>query len=141
MDKPFLVAVDFTDLTERCISHASQLAAGGGNRIELLHVLKPPTVSSRGSMAGRQIADQAVKAKSEAARRRLASLMEGIPEALRGNCRVEVGIPADVICKAAEDHALVVLATNGRTGLSHALLGSVAERVVRFCTVPVLVVR
>lgn len=141
MDKPFLVAVDFSPLTERCVSKASQFASGGGNAIDLLHVLKPPTVAARGNHAARQIAEQAMRDQTEAARRKLEEHMQAIPEALRGNCLVEVGIPADVICRLAEDYDLAVLATNGRTGLSHALLGSVAERVVRFCPSPVLVVR
>jgi nucleotide-binding universal stress UspA family protein len=36
---------------------------------------------------------------------------------------------------------LVVVATHGRTGLAHMLLGSVAERVIRRCPTPVLTVR
>jgi len=141
MDKPFLVAVDFSELTERTVSKAAQLAKGGGNRIDLLHVVAPARVTSRGNMAARAIAEQAQRASIEAARKRLEPLMQTIPEEFRGNCLVEIGVPADVICNAASGYDMAVLSTNGRTGLSHALLGSVAERVVRFCPVPVLVVR
>jgi nucleotide-binding universal stress UspA family protein len=50
------------------------------------------------------------------------------------------GIPSKAICAHAEESAadLVVTSTHGRTGLAHYLLGSVAERVVRNSTVPVL---
>jgi universal stress protein A len=36
---------------------------------------------------------------------------------------------------------LIVMGTHGRTGLSHALLGSVAEKVVRLALCPVLIAR
>ncbi len=54
---------------------------------------------------------------------------------------VKEGAPADEIIKASKDHDLIVMGTLGRTGLSHLLMGSVAEKVVRFASCPVLVVR
>jgi nucleotide-binding universal stress UspA family protein len=55
---------------------------------------------------------------------------------------VRVGAPHREICAYADDVAadVVVVGTHGRTGLSRTLLGSVAARVVRSSTVPVLVV-
>jgi nucleotide-binding universal stress UspA family protein len=56
---------------------------------------------------------------------------------------VRVGTPVEEITKVAhEQHAdLIVMGTHGRTGLQHMLVGSVAERVVRTSTTPVLTVR
>jgi nucleotide-binding universal stress UspA family protein len=53
------------------------------------------------------------------------------------------GVPYDQIVKTAENvnADLVVMATHGRTGMRHVLLGSVAERVVRLAPCPVLTVR
>jgi universal stress protein A len=53
------------------------------------------------------------------------------------------GMPADEIIRAAKDRDvdLIVIATHGRTGLTHLLMGSTAERVVRHVHCPVLVVR
>ncbi|MGQ0568251.1 MAG: universal stress protein [Armatimonadota bacterium] len=53
------------------------------------------------------------------------------------------GIPYLQIVEAAKGHQadLVVIGTHGRTGLSHMMLGSVAERVVRTSEVPVLTIR
>jgi nucleotide-binding universal stress UspA family protein len=55
---------------------------------------------------------------------------------------VEGGKPWQVIVKAAEelDAGVIVLATHGRSGLAHALIGSTAEKVVRTAHCPVLTV-
>ena len=57
--------------------------------------------------------------------------------------RTEVadGQPVKVILETAKDHDLIVMGTLGRTGVSKLLMGSVAERVVRQSTGPVMVVR
>jgi nucleotide-binding universal stress UspA family protein len=55
--------------------------------------------------------------------------------------RIEEGSPSRRIVDLSAEHDLVVMGTLGRTGFSKLLLGSVAERVVRFSKCPVLVVR
>jgi hypothetical protein len=57
------------------------------------------------------------------------------------NC--EVGHPVEEIIKRAEDLEadLIVVGTHGRAGFKRAMIGSVAERIVRHATCPVLVVR
>ena len=55
--------------------------------------------------------------------------------------RVEHGLPARGICEAAnEDVDLIVTSTHGRTSLSHVLIGSTAEHIVRYARCPVLVI-
>ena len=56
---------------------------------------------------------------------------------------VMIGSPPRKIVETAEaEHVdLIVMATHGRTGLSHLLIGSVAERVVRTAPCPVLTIR
>jgi nucleotide-binding universal stress UspA family protein len=56
--------------------------------------------------------------------------------------KVLLGEPSWDICKATEEEHcdLVVMGSHGRTGMGHVLLGSVAERVVRLASCPVLVV-
>jgi nucleotide-binding universal stress UspA family protein len=67
----------------------------------------------------------------------LSALRDRVPR-LEGILRM--GVPWEEILKAiAETHAdLVVMGTHGRRGISHALIGSVAEKVVRASPVPVL---
>ena len=54
-----------------------------------------------------------------------------------------IGVPFQEIVRQAEEHHadLIIMGTHGRTGLRHALLGSVAEKVVRKAPCPVLTVR
>jgi nucleotide-binding universal stress UspA family protein len=68
---------------------------------------------------------------------------ETVPEDISVEVLVETGDPAMVIADAAvrEKIDVIVLATHGLTGLSHLLMGSVAEKVVRHAAVPVLIVR
>lgn len=56
---------------------------------------------------------------------------------------VAIGSPVDEINRVVGEHQidLVVMGTHGRTGLRHLMLGSVTERVVRTCAVPVLTIR
>ncbi len=53
---------------------------------------------------------------------------------------VQVGNPADAIVEAARNYDLIVMTTHGRTGFSRLIMGSVAEKVIRFAPVPVVVV-
>ena len=55
--------------------------------------------------------------------------------------RIETGEPTQQIMEAAPDYDLIVMGTHGRTGLTHLMLGSIAEKVVRRATTPVLTVR
>ncbi len=84
----------------------------------------------------------------ESARQRLRDELSPTARRLeRDGWRVEVetafGDPAEEIVAWCEEHApdMVAMATHGRTGLSRALLGSVAERALRRLAVPVLMVR
>jgi nucleotide-binding universal stress UspA family protein len=66
---------------------------------------------------------------------------EGAKLGVKVTTKVEEGAPSRKIIDASKSHDLIVMGTLGRTGISKLLLGSVAERVVRFADCPVLVVR
>lgn len=55
--------------------------------------------------------------------------------------KIITGRPAEVIIEESKNHDLVVCGTLGRTGLSHSLLGSVAEKIARLAHCPVLICR
>jgi nucleotide-binding universal stress UspA family protein len=60
---------------------------------------------------------------------------------VRATAVVRRGNPALDIIEESRKHDLIVMATRGRTGISHFLIGSVAEKVVRFAACPVMVIR
>lgn len=64
-----------------------------------------------------------------------------VPESVAVEIVFEQGDPSECINRIASegDHDLVVMGTHGKTGLERVMLGSVAETVVRTCSVPVLV--
>jgi nucleotide-binding universal stress UspA family protein len=70
-----------------------------------------------------------------------------LPEHIKKSLKVEeilrIGVPFLEIVKAAKEREvdLIVMGTHGRTGLSHVLIGSVAENVVHHAPCPVLTVK
>ncbi len=66
-----------------------------------------------------------------------------VPSQTRLVAVVRRGNPAEEIKRFAQEEGidLIVMATHGRTGVRHMVMGSVAERVVRLCSVPVLTVK
>ena len=70
-------------------------------------------------------------------------MLSTIPPTVQRAVMIEIGEPGDVIIgvQSKLEADLIVMATHGRKGLKHLVLGSVAERVVRESGVPVLTVR
>lgn len=77
----------------------------------------------------------------DAERERAEALLNSLPAACRGTVRIPEGPPAQTIANLGESYDAVMVGTHGRTGVGRVLLGSVAEKIVRLSTVPVLVIR
>lgn len=141
--RSILTPVDFGAGSEHALETALDLAkAVGGASVHLLHVYQIPVYGfpDGAFLAGPEIATRL----SEAAQKGLDGLVGRL--AARGitvQGHLRQGNPADEICAVAKDLGvdLIVLGTHGRKGLAHALMGSVAERVVRTSSVPVLTIR
>jgi nucleotide-binding universal stress UspA family protein len=138
-----LVATDFSPCARAALDMAVDLAAAKHASILLLHVYELPTyalpdgsILNLDGMAIERI-DRAVDEQLQAERQRVAK--SGIAIAVE---RAD-GHPADTIARLAleKEIDLVVMGTHGRSGLKRLLLGSVAERVLRTASCPVLVVR
>jgi nucleotide-binding universal stress UspA family protein len=124
------------------LAHAAALAKNSGAILCLLHVLQINPLTAQGAAqgyAGKDFYDSQV----ETARGRLKQCAQSIPAEVKLEMAVEIGEPGNLIIRAQQQFGedLVVMATHGRRGLKHLVLGSVAERVVRECAVPVLTVR
>ena len=140
--KNIVVPVDFSDCSLAGLRYAVRFARKLGARIILLHIIDlGPVMMTTG------YGDYDSPPYTEAARRRCRDQMQAfVKEVNFGDVPVETSAvagfcPASIVEIAAKERAdLIIMSTHGRTGLRHVLLGSVAERTVRYATCPVLVV-
>jgi universal stress protein A len=141
-----LVPVDYSENSKTAVEAAIALARELGGSLELIHVWDRPTYVSDGVMVRRPGEEQRSLAELIHANAEkdmddfLASLT--LPSDVSVTHRLCSGDPASTIIAELKqkNHDLVVLSTHGRTGLIHLLLGSVAEKLVRFSPVPVLTI-
>ena len=137
-----LVPTDFSEPSKHALEYAFALAQTFGAKVSLLHVIEPPTYPAEGyapTWGATLLEDLERSARVE-----LANLLPGAEAAHVDVARLVVmGNPYREIVQTAEAEKvdLIVMATHGRTGLSHLVMGSVAERVVRTASCPVLTVR
>ncbi len=87
----------------------------------------------------RSVLDEQWERVHEEAQAKLDGLLTSVPTSVRGKVLFLTGRAADQVVEAGKDHDAILIGTHGRTGLSHLLLGSVAEKVVRTSSVPVVV--
>ena len=137
-----LVPVDFSPDADGALEYAAGLAARLGASIEILHVIDDSFLTGAWS-AELQVphATEFLKRLRDEAELRLGRLRESIASrGITATVAVQQGPPARTIAAHAADGGfdLIAMGTHGRTGLSHVLLGSVAERVVRLAPCPVL---
>jgi nucleotide-binding universal stress UspA family protein len=137
-----LLPTDLTDLCEAAGDLALDLAARYDAEVVVLHAYEAPayvypTVAVDALERTLTVAEDVATAGVEAL---VTRLRERHPKVRGITLR---GAPRDTILDAiaAEQCDLVVMATHGRSGLSRAFLGSVAEFLVRGSPVPVLTVR
>ena len=134
---------DFSELAKGALPHAVAFAADAGAELVMLHVFTPLPPYSMPEIAGNLWAEFQGKqrAAAEEELRHLAEQVKG-PKIKTRTVLVE-GVPFDQILRTAEGLQcdLIVMATHGHTGLAHAVIGSVAENVVRRAPCPVLTVR
>jgi nucleotide-binding universal stress UspA family protein len=136
-----LVAVDFSDCSKAALDYAAVLARNVGATLTLVHVVEP-YVYPEDLSAGLTI-EQVDARWMRTAREKLEELRrQTSTEKILSNVIVTMG-PAwrQIVETAKSRHAdLIVTGTHGYTGLTHVVLGSTAERVVRHAGRPVLVV-
>ena len=138
-----VVPIDFSPSAEEAMSWAIDLARRYGASLIVTHVLQP--VAWPASPDGLMLTPTDLLATT---RRELDASLERTRASIEAagiGAKAELldGTPAAEIAALARRAAadLVVMGTHGRTGLKHALLGSVAEKVVRTAPCPVLTVR
>ena len=134
-----LCPTDFSPGAARALEIAASIAERYDASIDVLHVWSPPVVVAFDAAIIPSPED--IAAYTESAHSKLDETLAGIPRPHRFVRKHLVqGAPAEEILALArrEKCELIVMGTHGRTGLSHLLIGSVAERIVRTAPVPVL---
>jgi len=143
--KRILWPTDFSPLSLYGGRHARWLCELFGSELHVVHVIAPPVAPDFSVALPAEIpivyANDEVR---QACRARLAELVQehfaGLSNVV---CEALFGSPWATVCGYAEQAGidLIVVATHGRTGLRHVLIGSTAERIVQHAPCPVLVVK
>lgn len=143
-----IAPTDFSPASALALDAAAILARQFDAEIHLLYVFDPTLLSPLYVVPGAAALPIPMKEPEEVERGLRHELARVRDERLTGVRHVELVIKQHAsasqgICEYATSSGadLVVLGTHGRTGIAHLLIGSVAERVVRHCTCPVLTMR
>ncbi len=157
-----LVPVDFSAYSTAALHYAASIAVRLGSSLIVLHVMAHDVTThavhhrlgqSKTSLLGdwvhaepHEMSPEAEEVVTDLREQAYTALQAFLPPQLARHAvelRVVTGAPFERILETAVHArvALIVLGTHGRTGLTHAIMGSVAERVVRLAPCPVLTVK
>jgi nucleotide-binding universal stress UspA family protein len=139
-----LYATDLSPTSEPAWNEARRLGRLFDAEIVLLHVVAPPFVPPAEGYFPAGLYGELVESLRRDAQRGLDRLLGSvIGSGLKVRIRLENGPPAQQILEveAEEGADLLIVGTHSRTGLQRTILGSVADRLVRQATCPVLTVR
>lgn len=158
--KTILVPVDFSPYSTKALNYAADIATVFAASIIVLHVIDRSTSlgqirqrltskdrSAAAASGASRIADDELEAAvTEQREHAYADLQAFVPPRLASlavDLRVVLGQPFERIIETAvqENVALIILGTHGRSGLSRAMMGSIAERVARLAPCPVMMVK
>ena len=134
-----LVPHDFSESSEAAMRYGMELARMFGATLHIVHISE----KARFEMAT-EFPLGLDMSLEDAIRERLSKIMKNREQLeLKPTFLVLSGAPSIEIVRYANDHAinLIVMGTHGRGPVAHALMGSVAEKVVRHAPCPVLTVR
>jgi nucleotide-binding universal stress UspA family protein len=137
-----LLAIDVHDHTDSVFEQARQWAMRLDGTLDLLYVntfgsylpyIHSPNISEELNEELERIREQETS--------QLNALLDHLPAAHRGQVHLMMGDPAASVLELCAGYDLLLIATHGRTGLSHLWMGSVAEQIVRRAPIPALVLR
>lgn len=142
LTKKILVPVDFSGSSRKACEVGVELAEMFRVPLTLIHVIPVTSVSySNVPYVPSPEYTHFIEESARTALRDEAARLQG--KGLAIETQLHVGVTWEEIIEAAKrlDAGLIVIGTHGRRGLPRAILGSVAEKVVRLSPVPVMTVR
>ena len=140
-----LVPTDFSATSDEALAYAKTLAGRFGASLHLVHAFEDPYTTA--AFASEMYSTVPISLRDELVQQAEQSLAERLPADQKtyfnGTTAIVTGTPAKTILEYAATVGadLIVMGTHGRSGMAHLLLGSVAERVLRAATAPVLTIR
>jgi len=147
-NKPILVPVDFSSHSETALINAAELAEKLDSDIIILHVVHdlndaPGYYSVKGrNKQMRRMEDVAAEMLEEFVLK-MQKKHSALGAMEHATTMLVVGLPVNRILESANKiHArMIIMGSQGRTGLARAMLGSKAEQVVRLAPIPVMIVK
>lgn len=141
--RTIVVPTDFSAESERAWVLARRMARATGASLVLAHVVVEAPLFSEGPFGAERVRDVYAGARAWAARKleEWTDAARGEGLAVRAALRTGTAHRELLALVEAERADLVVVGTHGRGGLDRALLGSVADRLIRLAPCPVLAVR
>ena len=149
MYKMILVPLDGSELAERVLPHVKMLvkACEGDVELVLLQVCEPAhaVMAGYGEAVGQAaiLAEQAAEACKAQAEEYMAAMEKKLKEeGFAARSELVIGSPGEEILDYAANHPvdLIAMASHGRSGISRWAYGSVASKVLRGISTPILVV-
>jgi len=139
--RKILCPIDFDDNSLAALDYAAVFARQPGARLYLLHVVQTDAGHIQEELLRATKNEWLVESIAKDRLKLIA--LDKLGESIPYDVLVRTGEPAQNILDIAMDVEahLIVMATHGRSGMSHFFLGSVAERVVREACCPVLTIR
>ena len=140
--KKILVAIDFSAGSVNALRYALKIAEKFDAQLVLLHVLHDPA-EAPGFYSSKKAGKKVLRNMEEAASRMMEEFVEKhLKKWEKFGTRIIPGLPAEQIVRLAEKEKvdMIVMGTNGHSGLKRLMLGSVTDKVIRACTCPVLAV-
>ena len=140
--KNVLLPTDFSKISLTAAEYAVELADQYKAKLHVLNVLEktPPILAIRSLDVSREKIIESIDAD---AKESLADCVKKIKKIkdVEIVAAIQKGIDYEEIIRYSKDKKIdvIVIATHGRTGILHTLLGSVAEKVIRYSKIPVLV--
>jgi nucleotide-binding universal stress UspA family protein len=137
-----VVGTDFSEISERALGLALDLAERSEGTVELVHAYASPSFNLPIEGAVMASASYAAEQSGKLQAQLDATVARHSHRGLRISTHLRNGVAYEELCNFARQVGadLIVVGTHGRSGPAHALLGSVAERVLRLADCPVLTV-
>ncbi|MBP1749575.1 MAG: UspA protein [Deltaproteobacteria bacterium] len=143
--KRILVPTDFSEYSDAALKYAIDVAKQSGAKIYLLHVIGLIQSCTVDYCFDQSTLDALEEQSSSSAEDMMKHQLELFPDITSVDITTDVrkGVPYQEILneQKAKDIDLIIMSSHGKTGLLGALLGSVAEKVMKRASCPVLLIR